>query len=414
MLAGVTPLSAEEVGVDAVLGRVLTEDVRARDTLPPWDDSAMDGYAVRSEDVAGAAPGSPVVLRVIGEVAAGHVPALTVAEGTATRVLTGAAMPPGADAVVRVEDTDAAGGVAALPDHVAIHAAVAPGTAVRPAGSDIRAGDLVLTAGTRVAPRHVAALVAAGRARVMVHARPRVAVLATGDELVPPGTPLEGARIPDSSSAGIAAQVAEAGAIPVPLGIAGDDRQVIRERLAAGVAGADVVVVCGGVSVGAHDEVRPALDEVGRVDLWRVAIQPGKPLTFGRARSADAREVLLFGLPGNPVSSFVTFEVFVRPVLRRLQGLRDLSGRAIIRARLASDASVDPARRGFLRVVVDTSGPEGPVARLAGVQGSHVLSGLAAANGLAVIPEGMGRVQAGTEVEVIRLDQEPSPGGASA
>lgn len=412
MLAGVTPLPAEDVAVEAALGRVLAEDVRARDTLPPWDDSAMDGYAVRSADVAGASLDAPVRLRVVGEVAAGHPAEGVVTHGTAMRILTGAGLPPGADAVVRVEDTDAAAGVAELPDVVGVRSPVLPGTSIRPAGSDLRAGDLVLPAGTHVASRHVAALVAAGRARVRVHGRPRVAVLATGDELVPPGTPLQGARIPDSSSAGIAAQVAEAGGVPVPLGIAADDRRVIRERLATGVEAAEVVVVCGGVSVGAHDEVRPALDEVGRVEVWRVAIQPGKPLAFGRARRADGRDVLLFGLPGNPVSSFVTFELFVRPVLRRSLGLRDLSGRAIIRARLLSEARVDPARRGFLRVVVEPGGPDGPVARLAGVQGSHVLSGLAAANGLAVIPEGMGHAEAGTEVDVIRLDQEPSPGGS--
>jgi molybdopterin molybdotransferase len=294
---------------------------------------------------------------------------------------------------------------------VAIRVAVRPGTSVRAAGSDLRAGDLVLAAGTLVAPRHVAALVAAGRGSVRVHRHPRVAVLATGDELVPAGTPLEGARIPDSSSAGIAAQVAEAGGVPVRLGIAADDRLAILERLRAGIAQADVVVVCGGVSVGAHDEVRPALDEVGRIELWRVAIQPGKPLAFGRATAPDGRTVLMFGLPGNPVSSFVTFELFVRPVLRRLMGHHDLAGRAIIRARLASDVSVDPARRGFLRVAIGVDAGGAPVARLAGGQGSHVLSGLAAADGLAVVPEGVGRVEAGTEVDVIRLDPGPYPGG---
>jgi molybdopterin molybdotransferase len=406
MLEGVEALPAEDASMGAALGRVLAEDVRARDALPPWDDSAMDGYAVRSEDVAAASAERPVVLRVAGEAAAGHAASTAVTAGTALRILTGAALPPGADAVVRVEDTDAAPGVAALPERVAIRVAVAPGASVRAAGSDLRAGDLVLGAGTPIASRHVAALVAAGRATVRVHGRPRVAILATGDELVPAGAPLEDAHIPDSSSPGIAAQVVEAGGVPEPLGIAADDRDAIRELLRSGVAAADVVVVCGGVSVGAHDEVRPALDEVGRVDLWRVAIQPGKPLTFGHATAPDGREVLLFGLPGNPVSSFVTFELFVRPVLRRLGGRRDGSGRAIIRARMADDASVDPRRRGFLRVTVGPSTPGGmPVARLAGGQGSHVLSALAAANGLAVVPEGMGRVDAGTELEVIRLDE---------
>lgn len=410
MLRGIVPLATEAASIDQVLGRVLAEDVRARDSLPPWDDSAMDGYAVRSADVASASSDQPVVLRVIGEVAAGHAPGMAVDPGAALRILTGAPLPPGADAVVRVEDTDAAAGVAALPDRVAIRVAVAPGTSVRTAGSDLRAGDLVLAAGTPIMARHIAALVAAGRATVSVHRAPRVAVLATGDELVPPGTPLGGAHIPDSSSAGIAAQVVEAGGTPVSLGIAGDDRATIRDRLRTGIDAADVVVVCGGVSVGAHDEVRPALDDVGRVEVWRVAIQPGKPLTFGRADAPDGRVVLLFGLPGNPVSSFVTFEVFVRPVLRRLAGRRSTGGRAIIRARIVSGASVDPARRGFLRVAVE-QGTDGRLARLAGGQGSHMLSALAAANGLAIVPEGMGRVEAGTELEVIMLDDEPPPDG---
>jgi molybdenum cofactor synthesis domain-containing protein len=412
MLDGVEPAAAEEVPIEEALGRILAEDVLARDSLPPWDDSAMDGYAVRSADVAGATGSHPIVLRVTGEVAAGHAATTEVTPGTAQRVLTGAPMPPGADAVVRVEDTDAAAGVAELPGRVAIRVAVGAGTAVRTAGSDVRAGDPVLGTGSSIAPRHVAALVAGGRALVRVYARPRVAVLATGDELVPPGVPLDTARIPDSSSAGIAAQVLEAGGVPIRLGIAPDERSVITERLATGIATADVVVVCGGVSVGAHDEVRPALDEVGHVDLWRVAVQPGKPLTFGRAAAPDGRTVLLFGLPGNPVSSFVTFELFVRPVLRRLGGLRDLSGRAIIRARMASGASVDPARRGFLRVVIESTGGDVLQARLAGGQGSHVLSGLAAANGLAVVPEGIGRVEAGTELQVIRLDDGPIAAGA--
>jgi molybdenum cofactor synthesis domain-containing protein len=410
MLAGVVPLPAEEVTLDAVLGRVLAEDVHARHTLPPWDDSAMDGFAVRSADTVGATTTAPVMLRVAGEVAAGHLADVPVDEGTAVRILTGAMLPPGADAVVRVEDTDAPAGVAALPDRVAVLVAVSPGTSVRRVGSDLREGDLVLAAGTPVASHRVAAIAAAGWPAVRVHRRPRVAILATGDELAPAGRSLDGAHIPDSSSPGIAAQVTAAGGVPVPLGIATDDRTVIRERLEAGIALADIVVVCGGVSVGAHDEVRPALDEVGRVDLWRVAVQPGKPLTFGRASGPGGREVLLFGLPGNPVSSFVTFELFVRPVVRRLSGNSHTGGRAIIRARLAQAVSTDRLRRAFLRVVVDRDGQDVPVARLAGGQGSHMLSGLVAANGLAIVPEGVGQMEAGETVDVIMLD-DAGPAG---
>lgn len=409
MLTGVMPLPAEEVPLLDGLGRVLAEDIHARDTLPSLDDSAMDGYAVRASDTLGATTGRPVVLRVTGEVAAGHTAEGVVAPGTAMRILTGAMLPPGADAVVRVEDTDAPAGTAALPDRVAIHVAVEVGTSVRRAGSDVRAGDRVATAGTRIAAHRIGALAAAGRAGVTVHGRPRVAILATGDELVPPGVALTPGHITDSSSSGIAAQVLDAGAAPIVLGIAPDDRTEIRERLRTGIETADVVVVCGGVSMGAHDEVRPALDDVGRVDLWRVAIQPGKPLTFGRATSADGRTVLLFGLPGNPVSSFVTFDLFVRPVLDRLAGRRGTGGRTIVRARLGDPVTKDPPRRAFQRVTLERTVDGGYVARLSGGQGSHVLSALLAANGLAVVPEGVAGLPAGAEVEVMVLDDPGWP-----
>ena len=237
-------------------------------------------------------------------------------------------------------------------------------------------------------------------------------ILSTGDELVPAGEPVRGAQIPDSSSAALAAQVTDAGGEAIDLGIARDDRRDIIERLRRGVEGADIVVASGGVSVGAHDEVRPAFEEVGRIDLWRVAIQPGKPLAFGRCVAADGRQVLLFGLPGNPVSSFVTFELFVRPVIRRMAGQTDLSGRTIVRARLADQTRTDPGRRAFLRVRLTADALGQPMAMLAGGQGSHMLSGLAAADGLAIVPEGVGDMDAGAEVDVIRL--EPGSGGAPA
>ncbi len=211
MLAGVAPLPAVELPLDALAGMVLARDVTARHTLPPWDDSAMDGFAVRSADVVTATPASPVTLRVVGEVAAGHEASGVVGPGTAMRILTGAMLPRGADAVVRVEDTDAPDGVAALPASVGIRVAVAPGTSVRAAGSDLRAGDTVLRAGAVMAAHRVGALVAAGYAAAPVHRRPRVAVLSTGDELVPPGGAIDGARIPDSSSAALRAQVLDAG-----------------------------------------------------------------------------------------------------------------------------------------------------------------------------------------------------------
>ena len=410
MLAGVEPLSAETVAVGDALGRVLAEDAFARVTLPPWDNSAMDGYAVRATDVAAAGASNPVRLRVTGESAAGVVPTGIVTPGTAMRVLTGAMLPVGADAVVPVEETDARQGVADLPPEVGIHRVAVAGAHVRRRGSDLREGDRLADAGTRLSPASLAVLAAGGLGELRVHRRPRVAILGTGDELVAPGQPLGPAQIPDSNSIALAALARAAGAEVVALGIAKDRRDEVIERLTTGIANADLVVTSGGVSVGAHDEVKEAFDVVGRMDLWRVAIQPGKPLAFGRATAPDGREVLLFGLPGNPVSSFVTFELFVRPVLRRLAGHADPAGRRTVRARLTEPVTKSPGRRAFLRVrvVPDPADPAAWIAELSGGQGSHVLSALARSNGLAIIPEEVDALPAGSVVDVLRIDEESS------
>jgi molybdopterin molybdotransferase len=402
------PLRAEIVPLSEALGRVLAVDAVARLTVPPWDNSAMDGFAVRSEDTVAASAQEPVRLAVVGEVAAGHEPAVRVEPGTAVRILTGAMLPLGADAVVPVEATDAPEGIAVLPANVAIQEPAAVGAHIRAAGSDIRQGDALLPAGTRIGPAAVAALAATGHARVEVHRRPRVAIIATGDELSPIGEPLGPASIPDSNSESIAAQVVAAGAEPVRLGIAADDRDAVRERLLEGILAADVLVATGGVSVGARDIVKEVFEEIGSLDLWRVAIQPGKPLAYGSAARPDGGYCILFGLPGNPVSSFVTFELFVRPVLRRLRGEPATQGRPVVRAVLEEAITKSAARRAFIRVRL---GEEADAAgryraHLAGGQGSHVLSALAVANGLAVIPEGPPGLPAGAEVEVIRLDVE--------
>jgi molybdenum cofactor synthesis domain-containing protein len=252
----------------------------------------------------------------------------------------------------------------------------------------------------------VAVIVAAGHGAVRVHRRPRVAVLATGDELVEAGAPLGPGQIHDSNAPAIAAQARLVGAEVRRLGIAGDSLAEVERRLAEAMAWANVVVASGGVSVGAHDVVKTAFERFGKLDLWRVAIQPGKPLAFGRAVGPDGGHVLFFGLPGNPVSSFVTFELFVRPVLRRLSGDRDPLARDVVRARLASAMTKAHGRRAFLRVVVepDPETPGGWLAVSAGGQGSHVLSALAAANGLAIIPEDVDGLPAGAEVDVWRLE----------
>jgi molybdopterin molybdotransferase len=317
-------------------------------------------------------------------------------------------LPPGADAVVPVELTDAAQGAAALPEHVAIRDPAVPGAHVRRTGSDIRQGDALLSSGTRVGPAAVAALAAAGHARVEVHRKPRVAIIATGDELSPVGEPLGPASIPDSNSESLAAQVIAAGAEPVRLGIAIDDPDAVRERLLEGVLAADVLVVSGGVSVGSRDLVKDVFEEIGSLDLWRVAIQPGKPLAYGHASRPDGGHCILFGLPGNPVSSFVTFELFVRPLLRGLRGEPATQGRPIVRAVLEEAVRKSTDRRAFLRVQLGEEPDDAGRyrARLAGGQGSHVLSALAVADGLAIIPEGLSGLPAGADVEVIRLDVE--------
>lgn len=418
-------LSSERVSPLGGLGRVLAEAVIASTDLPPWDNSAMDGYAVRSADVAGATEDRPIRLRIVGEAPAGGPTTGRIAAGTAIRVATGALLPPGADAVVQVEMTtplDASGGAAGprgrdaggpVPAACAVHVAVAAGTSVRRRAEDIGIGATVLEPGTPVTPTVVSLAAGVGAADLIVHRRPRVAVLATGDEVRGPGRALGPFGIPDANGPGLCAMAVAAGADVVDLGIAADNLDDVLDKLARGIAEADAVVVSGGVSVGPYDVVRAAFEQLGRIDLWRVAVQPGKPFAFGRAeRSGREAPVLLFGLPGNPASSFITFELFVRPALRRLAGHRDLlrpadrgvllepvtkaaGRRAYLRARALRDADGVPWRDESGRVRV----------ALAGGQGSHMLSAVAAADLLAIVPETVDGLAAGAEVRVWWLDR---------
>jgi len=424
------PLPAEVVAVDRALGRVLAEPAMAATSLPPWDNSAMDGYAIRAADTHDASEDAPRRLRVVGEVAAGRAwDGEPLASGTALRIATGAPVPPAADAVVAVEETTPLrqdgtpagprGRIAAgpLPDACAVHVEVAAGANIRRLGSDLEAGQRLLDAGTVVGPTAVGLIAGAGVAHVAVHRRARVAVLATGDEVRPAGTPLGDAGIPDANGPGLRALVAAAGAEPIDLGIARDDLAVVVDRLRGALVDVDAIVVSGGVSVGPYDVVKLAFEAVGQVDLWRVAVQPGKPFAFGtadRPGPTDGRSarVPLFGLPGNPVSVFVTFELFVRPALRRMAGHRDVL-RPTDRGVLLDSTEKSQGRRAYLRVVVERDDDGLPVRdvdgrvhlRLGGGQGSHMLSALATAEALAIVAEPLREVPAGTPVGVWWLDR---------
>ncbi len=423
------PTEPEWISLFDVIGRVAAEDVFAQVDLPPWPNSAMDGYAIRSSDTAGASEDQPVRLDVVGDIAAGGDPEVEVRRGLAVRIATGARLPVGADAVVPVELTTPAGpdgqpigprgrdATGPVPAAILIHVAVATGGSIRDRASDLTAGSVVLRAGTEIRPATVAIAAGAGHDSVRVHRRPIVSVMATGDEIRSPGSDLGPSGIPDANGPALLAYVQDAGGDPRSLGIASDRLEDVRARLRAGlVEQPDAIIVSGGVSVGPYDHVRTAFAELGQIALWRVAVQPGKPFVFGTAeRLGGGAPVLLFGLPGNPVSTFVTFELFVRPALR-LFGGHSRTTRPRDRAVLVDAASKSHGRRAFLRVTADRDNQGSPVrdadgrvlVRLAGGpggQGSHVLSALAEADALAVIPESVDRHLAGGVVELLWLDR---------
>ncbi|HHC07154.1 MAG TPA: molybdopterin molybdenumtransferase MoeA [Actinobacteria bacterium] len=380
VLDTVEPLPVRRVGYREAYGLVLAEPVYAPEDVPPFPNSAMDGYAVRAEDVAE----PPVELVVVEEVGAGRVPTKTVEPGTAIAIMTGAPMPAGADAVVKVEDTEPGEGT------VRILAGVEPGRNVRPAGGDMAAGTLALEAGTRLWHPQLALLAAIG-AQPTVRRRPVVAILSTGDELVPPETEHLGpGMIRDTNRTMLRGALEELGVTVVDRGIVPDDPASLTRVLGHAAAQADVVVTSGGVSMGEYDVVKAALR--GEIGFHRVAMQPGKPFAFG---TLDG--VPFFGLPGNPVSVLVSFEQFVRPAILEMMGAVRLF-RPRITAVAAEALDTDPAKEVFVRVAVEFS-PE-PTVRRSGDQSSNVLSALAAADGFAVVPVGRGRVEPGEAVDV--------------
>ncbi|MET7311011.1 MULTISPECIES: molybdotransferase-like divisome protein Glp [unclassified Streptomyces] len=421
ILAAVRPLEPIELQLPEAQGCVLVEDVVVEIALPPFDNSSMDGYAVRVADLEGASEEFPAVLTVIGDVAAGS-DGLSgdqaVGPGEAARIMTGAPLPAGAEAVVPVEWTD--GGTGGGPadtmrahshapqdagGEVRVHRPVAARAHVRARGSDVQPGDLALRAGSVIGPPQIGLLAAIGRATVKVRPRPRVVVISTGSELVQPGEELTGGQIYDSNSFALTAAARDAGAISYRVGAVTDDADVLRATIEDQLIRADIVVTTGGVSVGAYDVVKEALSSVGDADepgsgieFRKLAMQPGKPQGFG---SIGPEHTPLLALPGNPVSSYVSFELFVRPAIRTLMGLKDVT-RPMVRATLKTDRTLTSpsGKRQFLRGTYDAE--EGTVTPVGG-SGSHLIAALAQADALIVLPEDVTSAESGTVTEVILL-----------
>ena len=382
-------LAAEDVPLREAAGRVLAEEVRATTDVPGFTNSAMDGYAVLAQDVAAAGPANPVRLPLRGEVRAGVGPPHPLQAGTAIRIMTGAPVPAGADAVVRVEDTAEEDGA------VLVRASVSAGTSLRAAGSDLRAGDLVAAPGRVLSPGVIGVCAAAGRTSLRCLRRPSVMVLTTGDELRDVGEPLGPGQIVNTNRYTLAAAVEEAGGLVLDAGVAPDEREEIAAALRQADA-ADLVISSGGVSMGTYDLVRDLLAQEGRIDFWQVALRPGKPLAFGSVRG-----VPLIGLPGNPVSSLVAFELFARPALLKMQAREDRE-RPRLWARTEDALSSPPHLEQYFRGIARRQ-DDGISVRLTGDQGSHVLRSMADANCLVILPLKTGQIPAGERVEIIEL-----------
>jgi molybdopterin molybdotransferase len=389
ILAAISPLPVASLELADAEGCVLAEDVTAAVSLPSFDNSSMDGYAVQAADTDQSSERKPVTLPVTGEVAAGDTGVFRLEPGTAIRIMTGAQLPTGADAVVPVEWTD--DGAA----RVEIYRPVAPGNAVRYVGGDATQGETLLEKGVRLRPMHIAVAASAGRAAVQVRPRPRVVVLSTGNELTEPGTPLVPGQIWDSNSYMIAAAAREAGALAYRHSVVPDDPAGVLPALEEQLARADLLVTTGGVSMGGeHDVVKAALRELGTVTFRKVAMQPGMPQGFG---TIGESKVPIFTLPGNPVSAYVSFQLFVRPAIAALQGIDDLR-LPVVRATLTGTVRSPEGRRSYLRGVL----ADGQVAPLSG-QGSHQIAALGRANALIIVPERETGLPAGETVDVLVL-----------
>lgn len=403
MMASFQTLEAEEKPLLESMGQVLAEDINSPLALPPLANSGMDGYALRQSDIAGASKETPSNLSVIGIVAAGQMPDKPVVPGTAIRIMTGAPVPDGADTVIPFEETDEVERKRdGKPlDQVAIFADMPFGCNVRPAGEDVSVGMLVLQKGTVIRAAEVGVIASLGMDTVKVIRRPVVAVLATGDELETAGTPLSGGKIYDSNSFSVAASVVASGGIPRILGIARDNLADLNAKLEA-AAGSDLVVTSAGVSKGDYDIVKDVLNERGEMNFWSVRMRPAKPLAFGHLNGSEGKAIPLLGLPGNPVSAMVAFEMFARPAIRTMLG-RAKASRPMVDGVLTGPIRNEDGRRVYARVEVELK--EGQYqATPTGPQGSNLLTSMSRANGLAICPEGLKGKDTGEQVQIIMLD----------
>ena len=394
-------LEPEQAPILNTLGQVLAEDIFSDINIPPLDNAAMDGYAIRARDTAEAGSKTPAVLRVIDTVIAGAISTKEVAPGTAIRIMTGAPVPKGADAVVRFEDTDETERKGAAQNEIGVLCKLKPGANIRRAGEDVVKDSLILKKGTVIRPAEVGVLASLGKSKAPVIRRPVVAVLATGNELVEVGKPLPPGRIYNSNTYSVAALVKRYGGIPKILGIALDTEKSLIEKLRQG-QDADMLITSGGVSAGDYDMVKDVLAKEGEITFWTVRMKPGKPLAFGTIKGGKGRSIPHLGLPGNPVSSMVTFELFARPAIFKMMGKKNFAKPAV-EATLEEPIANTDGRRVFVRTIVEKRGGKF-YARLTGPQGSGILTSMSLANGLVVVPEDKTEVKAGEVVNVMMLD----------
>ena len=399
ILGDIEVLPSETVSLEQSVGRILAQPVKAADSMPPFTNSSMDGYALRAADTQSASESNAVTLEVIEDISAGHVGRNEVTGGTASRIMTGAPLPLGADAVIPVENTNEPWRAEErpLPGSIQIMRTVSAGDYVRYPGEDISAGDEVLSKGHSLRPQEIGILASLGISVVEVVQRPRVAVLSTGDELIEISEPLTPGKIRNSNGYTQAAQIRQMGAEALNLGVAGDSRQDVRKKLGQALDdGAHLIVSSAGVSVGALDVVKAVLDEEGEVKIWRVRMRPGKPLTY-----AFYSGIPYLGLPGNPVSAMVTFEIFARPIILKMAGHKKIH-KSKVMVTMADQITSD-GRQSYIRAVV--SGQQGQyLAQTTGKQGSHLLMSLVRANALVIVPENVTRVERGEQLEALMLD----------